>query len=135
MSNHEKLFGICENKCLVETIPKENFAVIEGEFELTPLQTKQLPKTFEELGFTENDRLFCVSVMDYTYAHPEAKDDVVFTTKPHVFENDLGGGTVFTDVTPYVEIDYKRKSVRVRVTNQTKSQTQTTKFRALIMKV
>ena len=31
MSNHQKMYGICQNKCLVETIPKAKFDVVENK--------------------------------------------------------------------------------------------------------
>lgn len=130
MSNHEKLFGICENKCLVETIPKKNFAVIEGELTLEPQQTRYIQKTFAELGFTKNDTLFCVSVMaDYGNQYSEG---TTWSTRPRYSYYESGK---INYTTPYVDIDYAHERVNVALNNVSESQTQTRKVRALIMKI
>ena len=40
---HEKVYGICENKCKVEVIPKKNLLILEGEVQLNSGVGKTIP--------------------------------------------------------------------------------------------
>lgn len=51
MANHEKVFGICENKCLVETITKSEFEFINEKIIQTPKKiTEDAPYIVPESG-------------------------------------------------------------------------------------
>lgn len=68
---HDKCFAICENKCLVETYPKEklytkdNFIIIEGTESINPKQHLRVEKSYSELGLDPNDRLAVLSFAQY----------------------------------------------------------------------
>ena len=51
MANHEKVFGICENKCLVETITKSEFEFLNEKVIQTPKRlTEDAPYIVPESG-------------------------------------------------------------------------------------
>ena len=78
MANHEKLYGVCENKCFVEVIPKANFIVIEGTATLDqPNVPYTVSHTFAELGIKETDKLVVIAAMaarSKDYLGPETQE-------------------------------------------------------------
>lgn len=67
MAGHEKVYGICENKCMVEVLPKSDFIVLTGEIATVYsgyAATKGI--TFSELGIKATDKLVVISAMQKT---------------------------------------------------------------------
>lgn len=94
MANHEKMFGICENKCLVETNSKEDFDVVKNKVASLEngMGIKSIVKDYSSDGDYKHKTFVLPFTVSFSYANPS---DYTYYFYTHT--NEITNHTLFYD--------------------------------------
>ena len=81
MGNHEKVFGICENKCLVETNSKEDFDVVKNKVASLEngMGIKSIVKDYSSDGDYKHKTFVLPFTVSFSYANPSDYTYYIYT--------------------------------------------------------
>lgn len=118
---HDKVFGVCENKCFVEVAPKnmiytkDDFIIAQNLVYNVPAKEAVMsPVILQDLGLTAPEQVAVVSIMQHVFDDNEAAN---YELTPHLVINAESGSGVSGKVYPYVNMTHG--GVQVGVYNPT----------------
>lgn len=123
MSNHEKVYGVCENKCFVEVYPKSSFIFYEGTVSnVEAKSTKFVSIPFNDLGIESTDKVIILSVM-------QSRDDYHEQWNTSEMVDDFGMSY------PCGDLNYYTNAVIIRVGNSITVKANEIKYKVVLMKL